>query len=85
MDRKVKQLIPTDSSDGFLKNISELIEEYRNDNIECFCLVYKRKEGGGLRTCFINRDDPNMLSVLIRLMLDMANEYSAAAISVKEY
>ena len=81
----IKHLIPDGGEDGFLKNISELVEEYRKKNIECFCLTYKRKEDGSIRTYFINRDDPHMLSVLIRLMLDMANAYSEAAYSIEEY
>ena len=80
-----KSIIPKDGSDGFLKNISELVEEYRNDGLECFCLVYKRKRDESMRTYFINPNDPNMLSVLIRLLLDMSGQYSPDAMEVTEF
>ena len=79
MSDKLKHLIPGAGSDGFLRNISELVEEYKSGNIQCFCLTYKRKHDGSMRTYFINRDDPYMLSVLIRLMLDLAQQYHPSA------
>lgn len=82
---KIKSLIPNGGKDGFLKNMSELVEEYRTDNIECFCLVYQRKEDASMRTYFMNRDSPYLLSTLIRLILDISNAYSTAAISIKEF
>ena len=84
-EKNISQLVPPGGNDGFLKNISELVEEYRNDEIQCFCLVYKRKRDGSMRTYFINRDDPYMLSVLVRLFLDLSGTYSTDACEVTEF
>ena len=74
---KVQQLIPQ-GKDGLLKNLSELIEEYRNRNIHCLMLSYKRVEGG-TRTYFIGADDPAMYILLERLKHDMFGLYAASA------
>lgn len=78
MPNNVKPLI-VDSKDGFLKNISELMEEYRNDNIQCCMLCYQRKDEGSTRTYFIGATDPHMFMTLERLKHDILGlvEYDA--------
>ena len=66
----VKQIIPKDSA-GFLKNITELMVEYRNGNIQCCMLAYRRKDTEGTRVYFIGNDDPHMFRVLKQLENDM--------------
>jgi len=69
-NNKIKQLIP-DSPDGFLKNISELMSEYRNGNIQCCMLAFRRKNEKSTRTYFIGANDPHMFMTLVRLEHDM--------------
>ena len=80
---EVKPLI-TDSKDGFLKNISELMDEYRKDNIQCCMLSYRRKDKGSIRTYFIGADDPQMFMTLVRLEHDMLGLFDIGA-DIKEY
>ncbi len=83
MAKKIEQLIP-DSPDGLLKNINELLAEYRNDNIQCLMLSYRRKGEGSTRTYFIGADDPHMFMTLVRLEHDMLGLYQLDA-AVDEY
>ena len=78
MDKKVEQLIP-DSPDGLLKNINELLAEYRNGNIQCLMLSYRRKNEKSTRTYFIGADDPQMFKTLVRLEHDMLGLCSSSA------
>ena len=80
---KVKQLIP-DSPDGLLKNINELLDEYRNDNLQCMMLCYRRKEEGSIRTYWIGADDPQMFKTLVRLEHDMLGLFDVEA-EIQEY
>ena len=75
---KIEQLIP-DSPDGLLKNINELLAEYRNDNIQCLMLSYRRKNEKSTRTYFIGADDPQMFKTLVRLEHDMLGLYDGEA------
>ena len=75
---KVEQLIP-DSPDSLLKNINELLAEYRNDNIQCLMLSYRRKNEKSTRTYFIGADDPQMFKTLARLEHDMLRLYDVEA------
>ncbi|HDZ25495.1 hypothetical protein LCGC14_0642990 [marine sediment metagenome] len=83
MVKKIEQLIP-DSPDGLLKNINELLAEYRNDNIQCLMLSYRRKDEKSTRTYFIGVDDPQMFKTLVRLEHDMLGLYSIDS-DVEEY
>ena len=73
---KVKQLIPDSSDDGFYKNINELTEEYRNGNLECLAIVYRRKDAGSTRTYFIGADTPELYLALKRIEHDMLGLYA---------
>ena len=83
MNDKVNPLI-TESKDGLLKNISELMNEYRKGNIQCCMLCYRRKDEKSTRTYFIGADDPHMFKTLIRLEHDMLGLYDPDA-EVGEY
>jgi len=72
------------SKDGVLKNISDFIEEYRNDNIECVFFAFRRKNGSS-RTYFIDRDNPHMFKLLERLKHDLLGLYSNDVTYVDEY
>lgn len=84
MKNEVIQLQPEDK-DGFLKNISDLVKEYQEGNIECMVLAFRRKEEESTRTYFINRDDPHMFITLERLKHDILGLYSIDATSINEY
>lgn len=79
---KVEQLVP-ESKDGFLRNISELMREYRNGNLQCMMLCYRRKSEESTRTYFIGADDPYMFMTLLRLEHDILGLYDQEASVVK--
>ena len=81
---KITQLQPEDKRDGFLKNLSDLAEEYRQGNIECMILAFRRKEEESTITYFIDRDNPHMYKLLDRLKHDMLGLYDYDCM-VKEY
>lgn len=83
MGDKVKQLIP-DSPDGLLKNINELLDEYRKGNLRCMMLSYRRKDDGNTKTYWIGGDDPHMFKTLVRLEHDILGLYNDEA-KIKEY
>ena len=73
----VEQIIPdAESSDGFYKNVNELLMEYRNKNIQCLAIVYRRKDQKSTRTYFIGADDPYLFLSLKRLEHDMLGLFS---------
>ena len=81
--KKVRQLIP-ENRDGFHKNINELAEEYRNGNIQCLAIVYRRKDLESTRTYFIGADDPHLFMALKRLEHDILGLYSEDC-EIQEY
>ena len=70
---------------GVLKNISDFIEEYRKDNVECLFLSFRRKDGSGTRTYFMGRDNPHMFKLLERLKHDLLDIYSEDVTYVNAY
>lgn len=78
-DEKVMQLIPENSPDGFSKNIAEIVEHHRKDNIACLMICYRRRDDGGTRTFFLNGDDLYMFKTLVRLEHDLLGLCEAGA------
>lgn len=66
----IKSMIP-DQPDGFLKNITELLGHYRNNNVQCLVLAYRREDKSGTRVFMIGKEDPAMFKLMCRLEHDM--------------
>jgi len=81
---KVVRIIP-DRDDGFMKNVTDLIEEYRKNNLQCMMLCFRRKDEKSTRTYFIGADDPHMFMTLKRLEHDILGIYSSEATNIQEY
>lgn len=73
------------SKDGFYKNISELLGEYQDDNLECMMICYRRKMEGSTRTYFINAGNPHMFMTLVRLEHNIMGLYSLEAQHIIDY
>ena len=80
--KKQDKIIPfiTESKDGLLRNISEMLDEYRKGNLQCCVFAYRRKEEESTRTYFIGADDPYMFMVLERLKHDMLGLFDEDAV-----
>ncbi len=84
MGNEVIQLKVQDK-DGVLKNISDFIEEYRKDNVECLFLSFRRKDGSGTRTFFVGGDNPHMFKLLERLKHDLLELYAEDVTYINTY
>lgn len=82
-DNKIQTIIPA-SKDGFLKNITDLVDEHRRGNIKCMMLCYTRKHDDSSRTYFTQHGDPELLYLLERIKHDMLSLYANDA-NVNEY
>jgi len=81
---RIIAMIP-DRDDGFMKNMIDLIEEYRTGNLQCMMLCFRRKDEKSTKTYFIGADDPHMFMTLIRLQHDILGIYSSEAINIEAY
>jgi len=81
---KVVRIIP-DRDDGFMKNVTDLIEEYRTGNLQCMMLCFRRKDEKSTRTFFIGADDPHMFMTLTRLEHDLLGLYAQDVTYVQDY
>ena len=83
-DKKVEQLIPN-SADGVLKNLADIAEEHRKDNLRCLMVCFRRNDEETVRTFFVGANDPYMFKTLVRLEHDMLGLYADDVSHIIEY
>lgn len=71
---KTPVLIPNDR-EGIIKNLMELIAQYKAGNIECCFIGYMRKNES-LRTYCLGADNPHVFKALEVLKHDLLNIHS---------